>query len=430
MTVNWLIDPNARWVLTGCMLLGFSSGILSSFAMLRKRSLLGDALAHAALPGICIAFMVTGERSVPVFMVGAMISGILGACMIQIITRYSRIKQDTALGLVLSVFFAFGIVLLTQILHAPGGTKSGLDKFLFGQAAAMTGDDVQWMAICAGITALLAGGFYKELKLLCFDPGFADGIGYSSKFMDTILNILIVLIVITGLQAVGVVLMVAMLITPAAAARFWTHKLGRMVILSGLIGAVSGVVGTYLSTLAPRLSTGPLIVFSVTLLFVLSLFFAPQRGLFAKGIRFIRLRKMVARQNMLRTIYELAEDHENWKQAFSLQDIANQRNQSTVFASKQIHSLEEDGLVVRLNKQVNLTEKGLQEAYQIVRNHRLWEMFLMHEEQLSADHVDRDADLIEHFLPKEIVLELERLLQVHDKELKLPPSVHPITQEV
>lgn len=430
MTINWLLDPNARWVLTGCTLLGFSSGLLSSFAMLRKRSLLGDALSHAALPGICVAFMVTGERSIPVFMVGAMVSGALGALMIQLITRYSRIKQDTALGLVLSVFFAFGIVLLTQILHSPSGTKSGLDKFLFGQAAAMTGGDVQWMAICAGLTALLAGGFYKELKLLCFDPGFADGIGYPSKMMDAFLNILIVLIVISGLQAVGVVLMVAMLITPAAAARFWTHKLGRMVVLSGVLGALSGIVGTYLSTLAPRLSTGPLIVLSATLMFLISLFVAPQRGLIAKLVRYLRLRKTVSRQNMLRTIYELAEDADDWDRSFSLHEIACQRNQSTLYAGKQIHDLEEDGLVVRVNQSVNLTEKGLHEAYQIVRNHRLWEMFLMHEEQLAADHVDRDADMIEHFLSKEIVVELERLLHVHDKELKLPPSVHPITQEM
>ncbi len=427
--IDWLSDANARWVLTGCSLLGFSSGILSSFAMLRKRSLLGDALAHAALPGICLAFMITGERSVPVFMVGAMISGLLGAFMIQAITRYSRIKQDTALGLVLSVFFAFGIVLLTRILHTPGGTKSGLDKFLFGQAAAMTGDDVQWMAVCAGLTALLAGGLYKELKLLCFDPGFADGIGYPSKILDSFLNILIVIIVITGLQAVGVVLMVAMLISPAAAARFWTHKLGRMVILSGIIGAVSGVLGTYFSTLAPRLSTGPLIVVAVTSIFVFSLFAAPHRGLIAKLIRYTRLRKTVARQNMLRTLYEMAEESGNWQERFALPVVAMQRNQSVKTARHQIEILENEGVAVLVDHQVNLTEKGLREAYEIVRNHRLWEMFLMHEEQLAADHVDRDADEIEHFLPRESVKELERLLQVHDKELKLPPSVHPIPQE-
>lgn len=426
MTINWLIDPNARWVVTGCMLLGLSSGILSSFAMLRKRSLLGDALAHAALPGICIAFMLTGERSIPVFMVGALASGMLGAFFIQMITRYSRIKQDTALGLILSVFFAFGIVLLTQILHSPGGTKSGLDKFLFGQAAAMTGNDVKWMTVCAGFTVLLSAGFYKELKLLCFDPGFADGIGFPSKWLDGFLNILIVMIVITGLQAVGVVLMVAMLITPAAAARFWTHNLGRMVLLSGGIGALSGILGTYISTLAPRLSTGPLIVLSATALFLVSMIFAPQKGLLAKAVRYLSLRKTVARQNLLRTLYEMAEDTGNWKMSFDLTQVAEQRSQSRVILTRNIADLEQDGLVVCVNEKVHLTKSGLKEAYQIVRNHRLWEMFLMHEEQLAADHVDRDADLIEHFLPRETVLELERLLHVHDKTLKLPPSVHPI----
>ena len=134
--IRWMLDPNAQWVLMGCTLLGISSGLLSSFAMLRRRSLLGDALAHASLPGVCAAFLLTGERSIPLFMLGALVAGILGALFIQGITKYSRIKEDTALGLVLSVFFAVGIVLLTRILHSNTGTQSGLDKFLFGQALA------------------------------------------------------------------------------------------------------------------------------------------------------------------------------------------------------------------------------------------------------------------------------------------------------
>lgn len=427
---NWIRDPNALWVLSGCVMLGACSGVLSSFAMLRRRSLLGDALAHAALPGICLAYLITGTRSMPVFMIGAFAAGLIGAFCVQAITRYSRIKEDTALGLVLSVFFAFGIVLLTLILHSSSGMRAGLDKFLFGQAATMVETDVKVMFTCAALVCLLAILFYKELKLLCFDPGFADGLGYPSTLLDGILNFFIVMVVIIGLQAVGVILIVALLITPAAAARFWTDRLGHMVWISGLVGAASGALGTFLSTLAPRMSTGPLIVLSATVMFLFSLFCAPKRGLIAKAIRFVRLRAKVARENILRTIYETAEINGAWNSSIPVPDLAARRSQAPHVLTRTLKRLEAEGLVQSQNGNVRVTETGLQEAYKIVRNHRLWEMYLMHEESIGADHVDRDADFIEHFLNREAVEELERLLHLHNRALTLPPSVHPISGTV
>ena len=424
--IRWMLDPNAQWVLMGCTLLGISSGLLSSFAMLRRRSLLGDALAHASLPGVCAAFLLTGERSIPLFMLGALVAGILGALFIQGITKYSRIKEDTALGLVLSVFFAVGIVLLTRILHSNTGTQSGLDKFLFGQAAALIGHDVQVMLGCTALILFVTGMLYKELKLLCFDPGFAGSLGFPPGLIDGLLNLLLVLIVVVGLQAVGAILMVALLITPAAAARFWTSRLSRMVTLSALTGGLSGMLGTGLSTLAPHLPTGPLIVLSLSFLFVVSLFLAPRRGLIAKSIRLWRLRKKVARENLLRTLYELAEQQGTWDNAFGVEALAEFRHLSLRRMLRTLERLRQEGLVQENRQQFQLTHAGLEEAYQVTRNHRLWEMFLMHEEQLKADHVDRDADLIEHFLPREIVRELEQLMRIHDRQLKLPASVHPL----
>ncbi|MGI6455919.1 MAG: metal ABC transporter permease [bacterium] len=332
-------NPNTLWVLVGCVMLGVCSGILSSFAMLRRRSLLGDALAHAALPGVCIVFLITGTRSVLLFMLGAFIAGIIGAFCVQVVTKYSRLKEDAALGIVLSVFYAFGIVLLTFILHTGEGNKAGLEKFLFGQAAALMAADVKIMTLAAALITFLAIAFYKELKLLCFDPGFADGLGFSSTLLDAMLNLFIVLVVIIGLQAVGVILMVAMLITPAASARFWTGKLGVMVWLSALVGAFSGALGTYLSTVdlhdmfpawftepATGLSTGPLIVLSATFFFVISLIFAPKRGAIARAWRLLQVRRKVARENILRAIYELGERRGNWRTEFSLEEIAQHRN--------------------------------------------------------------------------------------------------------
>lgn len=285
--MNWMQifqDPNTQWILLGTMLLGLSSGVIGSFAYLRKQSLMGDALSHAALPGVCIAFMITGTKSIFFFLIGAIVAGVIATFMIGYITRNSRIKQDSALGIILTVFFGFGIVLLTQIQHSDSGNQSGLDKFLFGQAASMVQSDVYTMTVISIILVALSILFFKEFKLLSFDPGFAKGIGLPTLILDQFIMLLIVTAVVVGIQAVGVVLMAALLITPAVAARYWTEKLHIMVILSGVFGALSGFAGTMISTMAINLPTGPLTVLSATTIFVFSVIFAPRRGVIAKSM--------------------------------------------------------------------------------------------------------------------------------------------------
>ena len=277
-----LRDPNTQWILLGTLLLGLSSGVIGSFAYLRKQSLLGDTLAHAALPGICIAFMLTGVKSISFFLFGAAIAGMIAVFVINVVTKYSRIKQDTALGLVLSAFFGLGIVLLTQIQQSSYGNQSGLDKFLFGQTASMVMSDVYVMMAVSLVLILACTLFFKEFKLLSFDPGFAKGIGLPVLLLDYIIMLLIVGAVVIGIQAVGVVLMAALLITPAVSARYWTERLSVMVVLSGIFGMLSGVIGTLLSAAVNNLPTGPLIVLSATVWFIFSLLFAPNRGVVAK----------------------------------------------------------------------------------------------------------------------------------------------------
>lgn len=283
--MNWLEifqDPNTQWILLGSMLLGLSSGVIGTFTYLRKQSLMGDALSHAALPGVCIAFMLTGTKSIVFFLIGALVAGLVATFLISYITRNSRIKQDSALGIILTVFFGVGIVLLTQIQHSDSGNQSGLDKFLFGQAASMVQSDVYTMAIISILLVTISVLFFKEFKLLSFDPGFAKGIGLPILILDQFMMLLIVSAVVVGIQAVGVVLMAALLITPAVTARYWTEKLHIMVLLSGLFGALSGFVGTIISTFANNLPTGPLVVLSATVIFVFSVFFSPSRGVIAK----------------------------------------------------------------------------------------------------------------------------------------------------
>lgn len=282
--LNFLQDPNTRWILLATTLLGLSSGVIGCFAYLRKQSLIGDALSHAALPGVCLVFIITGSKSILLFLTGALIAGILATLLIGYITRHTRISQDAALGITLSFFFGIGIVLLTQIQHSDAGNQSGLDKFLFGQAASMIQDDVITMIVISAILVSVCALFFKEFKLLSFDPGFAKGIGLPVVILDQLIMLLIVIAVVVGLQAVGVVLMAALLITPAVAARYWTEKLHVMIMISGMFGVLSGVMGTLLSTVVKNMPTGPLIVLSATTLFITSMLFAPKRGLVARAL--------------------------------------------------------------------------------------------------------------------------------------------------
>ena len=273
-----LFDYTIRNVALGSAILGIVGGALGSFAVLRRQGLLGDALAHATLPGVCVAFMLTGTKNPVVLLLGAALSAGLGALFILAVVGGTRIKQDAALGIVLSVFFGAGIVLLTYIAGSGDAGQSGLDRFIFGQAATIVGRDVATMGLLACAAIVLLVLFFKEFKLLSFDPAFAAGMGYPVGALNVLLTALIVVAVVVGIQAVGVVLMAAMLITPAAAARQWTDRLSVMVALSALFGAASGVGGALASATGPNLPTGPLIVLFATGVLAASLIFGRRHG--------------------------------------------------------------------------------------------------------------------------------------------------------
>lgn len=277
-------DYTLRVVAAGSAILGITSGVLGTFAVLRKQSLLGDAISHAALPGVALAFLITGSKSPIVLVIGAAIAGWLGTLAMRSIVKRSRIKQDTALGLVMSVFFGVGLVLLTYIQRLPDASKAGLNTFLFGQAAAMLGRDVATMIVLGSLAILAVVVFWKEFKLLSFDPAFAESMGFPVQLLEVLLTTLLVVAIAIGLQAVGVVLMSALVVAPAAAARQWTNRLATMVLLAAGFGAVSGVTGAVVSSNVEHLPTGPTIVLVASTIVALSFAFAPGRGLVARTI--------------------------------------------------------------------------------------------------------------------------------------------------
>lgn len=279
LLIDLFTNYTLRTIALGAAALGIISGVLGCFAVLRRQALLGDAMSHAALPGVVLAFMLTGSRAPLVLVLGAAIAGWLGALAVMTIVRMSRIKEDSAFGLVLSVFFAIGMVLLTVLQRSGQGGQAGLDKYLFGQAAALVTSDVITIAVLGAVVLLLTALFWKEFKLLSFDPDYAASLGYPVTALNILLTSLIVMAIVIGLQLVGVVLMSAMLVAPAAAARQWTNRLGRMVLLAGTFGALAGVVGAVVSASGRGLSTGPVIVVCISALVIVSLLVAPGRGL-------------------------------------------------------------------------------------------------------------------------------------------------------
>lgn len=286
-----IFDYTLRNVALGSALLGIVSGVLGSFAVLRRQGLLGDTLSHAALPGICLAFMLTGSRTPIVLLLGAGIAGWLGTLLLLRIVRETKLSEDAALGIILSVFFGVGVVLLTLIQRTNNANQAGLDKYLFGQAAALVATNVVTFAILGGIALTVVLVLYKEFKLLSFDPEFAASLGFPTRGLDVLLTSLVVVAVMIGLQTVGVVLMAAMVIGPGAAARQWTDRLSWMLILAGAFGAISGIVGAVASVLDQSLPTGPMIIMSLTAIVAISILFAPRHGVIPDQIRMRRHRR-------------------------------------------------------------------------------------------------------------------------------------------
>jgi manganese/zinc/iron transport system permease protein len=304
-----LSDYTLRTVALGSVLLGIISGTLGTYAVLRKQSLIGDMVSHAALPGIGLSFLIIGSKNTEWLLLGAFIAAWIATIMVNTIGKNSRIKYDSALGMTLAVFFGFGLVLLTYIQKIPNANQAGLENFLFGQASTLLQRDVIFMAIVAVFTLLPIIIFWKEFKLISFDPDFADIIGFSTDKLDLFLTTLIVIAVIVGLQSVGVVLMSAMLIAPAVASRQWTDKLSVMIILSSVFGALSGIIGTIISSSIPKMPTGPIIVIVVTTIAFISMLFAPKRGLVWEKIRDYSNRKELGTNMVLNNLYSLYKNH-------------------------------------------------------------------------------------------------------------------------
>lgn len=420
LTRFWsLRDPAVRTALAGMLLLGLSCGTLGSFVVLRRMSLLGDSLGHAVLPGVCLGFLVTKTKNPLWIFCGAVLSALLGSWLIGLIGRQTKLKPDTAMGLVLSGFFGLGVVLLTRIQSLQFAGQSGLNTFLFGQASAISEDDLWLMAV---LTAIIVGTVlvsFKELALTSFDDGFATSIGVPTRAVHYLLMLLLALAIVISLQAVGVVLLSAMLITPAATAYLLTDRLKVMVTLSVLVAIVAGVIGLNLSFLERNFPTGPFVVVVLTVLFLAAYLFSPRHGLVTRRWRRRMQRLQTHRENLLKSLYEAIDRLPTGTESISWTAFAELRHEPVAHVVRELAPLVRRGWVRQDRNILHLTDAGRSRAKELIRNYQLWELFLTREVNIPYDHTQRDAEDIEHILGPDLVRELEAELGLRGQGLEI-----------
>ena len=420
--VALLRNHNTRLVVLSTTALGIAAGIVGTFLLLRKRSLMGDALAHSTLPGIAVAFVIMVQlggdgKSLPGLILGATVAGVLGVLTMLAIRHTTRLGDDVAMGFVLSVSFGLGLALLGVIQKMPQASAAGLESFIYGKAASVVKVDfllITSIALAAIIIAIL---LFKEFTLLCFDEAFAKSEGWPALGLDIILLGIITSVTVIGLQSVGLILIIAFLITPPATARFWTNRLSTMTILAAVIGGLSGWLGASISALIPRLPAGAVIVLTTSAIFLGSMIFAPTRGVFARSLRQRQLRKKVNRQHLLRAAFEILESRSPDSEHVSNTTLSRaELLAKRTWKPKQLDRILKTEMAIghmhpAPDKKLQLSESGFGEAARITRNHRLWEIYLVTHADIAPSHVDRDADMVEHILEADLVQRLENELR-------------------
>jgi manganese/zinc/iron transport system permease protein len=398
-----------RTVALGGALLGVVSGVLGCFAVLRRQSLLGDALSHAALPGVALAFLLAG-RELSLLLIGAGVTSWLGVHFIHAVTKTTRLKQDAAMGVVLAAWFAAGIALLAYIQARPDASQAGLDTFIFGQAAAIVTRDVQLITGVGLVSFLMLGLFWKEFKLITFDPEFAGANGFRVSILNMGLSTLIVVAIVLGLQLAGVILMVGMLIAPGIAARQWTNKLDQMIMLSAVFGAFAGGAGAIISAVDTGIPTGPLIIVVASLIVLVSIAFAPERGLAWSWLRRRRDQRRFAAQTVLRDLYHYAIDHGSPSAPVPGTFLVGVGGSSAKLGLQQLAGR---GLVQpqAQGDAWMLTPAGLDLAIEDAQNRQLWAAYRQYSDELALPQLaENHLQDIRQLLPGEAVKRLERKL--------------------
>ncbi len=416
-------DPAIRHILVGCFFMGINFGLLGTFVVVRKMALVGDTLSHAVLPGVAVGFLFTMSKEPWSILLGATLAGLLGTALVSWIKRSTKLKQDAALGMVLATFFALGVCIIKLIEGLPSVNKSGLDHFFYGQAAALGTGDLWMMGGTAVLACLLIALLYPPLLATSFDQVFARSVGLPERLLYHLLMFLLALATVVALQAVGALMVSAMLITPAATAYLLTKRLHTMLLIATVLAIVSGMLGAFFSFVGEglvkhALPTGPSMALCAGAFFLLAFFFSPYHGFLFRWYRKFSQTRQITVENTLKAVYRAMELDRFKNEGIPVKSLASGARETLEATHKRLKLLVRDRLATLADDGdvVYLTPDGLQHASRVVRNHRLWELYLTNEADYDADHVHADAEKVEHILREEQVMQLERYLDYPEQD--------------
>ncbi|MBB79297.1 MAG: zinc ABC transporter permease [Crocinitomicaceae bacterium] len=398
-------DANIKYVVLGTIILGFTCGIVGVIVVLSKKALIVDAISHAVLPGICIGFMFSGVKNPIYLSIGGMIAGAAAVYLVDWMSRISRIKKDASIAISLSIFFSFGVILLNIIQHSENSNQSGLTDFLFGKAATIIKSDLYIFSIIFGIVILTLTVFYQHFKILLFDKLFATTIGLSEKFVQGLISGLIIISTSIGIQTVGIVLMSALLITPASSALFWTNSFKKAILLSGLFATFSSVIGVFISFLSTDMPTGPWIIVVLSLFSLFSAFFS-KKGLVAKKIKLLKNKKKLLSDNIIKIIYEAEKSNNQFKKQRTFREIKNIYSTSSSELNSGIKILKKHNYLKHSQGLYSITDKGIIKAKKIILLNVLWEFYMDKILDVNPYHLPNGSETINQIITPSIEAEL------------------------
>jgi manganese/zinc/iron transport system permease protein len=400
-------DPSVAWVVLGITLLGIGSAYVGTFSFLDKKALLGDAISHAVLPGICLGFILAGEKN-PVYIVtGAFLSGGLATFLSSWLKKNTKLSEDAIIATILSVFFGVGIVMLTALQKSGNPEIAGLNSFIFGNSIGISESDLLIYGGLSLTIIVVLTLFLKEFRLMVFDPSFGQAIGFPMGTIRFLFNVLMILAVVIGIQAIGVVLMAALLITPGAAARFWTDRLNPLLILAALFSVLSGILGTYISFVIPQMPTGPWVVVFLSMIALISFLISPKSGIIFRYISRRKYLKKTHQDHLMKALYKAIEEGKN---SMLIEEIYELYPYQKSEINQSINYLSKIGYISKNQLNISLSKLGIKEAMRIVRLHRLWELYLNESLKIAPDHVHESAEQMEHLLTPELEELLEKRL--------------------
>jgi len=401
-----MLSYNFLMVLLGSVLLGGVASLVGCFTYLQRKSLVSDAVSHSILPGIVLAFIITGNKNPWVLTVGAFASGAASLYAIRLIQRYSFLKIDTAIALVLSIFFSVGMLMLSKVQNYKSGSQAGLDQILFGKAAALQQQDLISYLILAALLGLCLILYFPALKLYTFNPDFAQTKGISASFMEFLLSGLIITAVILGVQSVGLVLMASLLIVPASIALMWAGSLRSMMWISFAIAVFSSSIGVFFSAQFSKMPTGPLIVLAMLLPMTFAILFAPEKGILKRYKTQNQNKIKILSENLLKVFYHMHEAASRVYHPLQADEILAKRSFSPKEFQKGLDFLLKKHWLLKLEGGYQLSESGKIEARRVVRLHRLWELYLSEKLSFASDHIHGSAETIEHLITPELEAQL------------------------